>query len=228
MKSKNNFRVIFYIAAAVLFLTVIWIKKEAIIRSDKAEIVSTMLEWQKHGKPVNVKKIKKEDFAVYVKISAEQIDDIILGSYVTANIKRVIKEGAPFYLRVDNKKINGKVINVQQNINLNSGLYPILLKMEKAQKFPKDSIIQIYLKTQMLKDSLVIPTDSLIEENGEYFVYKVVENKVEKFSVEMGKANGEDLVIKKGIAIGDMVVTHGLSKISNGDKVRIYKCQMCD
>ena len=71
------------------------------------------------------------------------------------------------------------------------------------------------------EDVLVVPSESIFEEEGGIFVYKVKEDKVLKTKIETGLAN-EDLVeISSGLDEGDLIVTENPTLLKNGQEIKL-------
>lgn len=71
--------------------------------------------------------------------------------------------------------------------------------------------------------NLAVP-NQLVQSNnkGEYFVYKVNDNKVQQLYVKLGTSlNGLTEIISSEIKEGDMVVLEGITKIYDGSVVKL-------
>jgi membrane fusion protein, multidrug efflux system len=68
---------------------------------------------------------------------------------------------------------------------------------------------------------LVVPSRAIIEQMGEFFVYKIDSSKVKQTRIEPGLNLGEFLEVRKGLKPGDVIVLEGIQKVFNGSMVRI-------
>ncbi len=68
-----------------------------------------------------------------------------------------------------------------------------------------------------------MPNQSVQSNNkGEYFVYKINDNKVQQLYVKLGTSlNGLTEIISSEIKEGDMVVLEGITKIYDGSVVQL-------
>jgi len=70
-------------------------------------------------------------------------------------------------------------------------------------------------------EQLIIPYKSVLEQMGEYFVYKIDSMKIKQVRIELGSNLGEMIVVKKGLSPGDQIVLEGLQKVHQGSMVQI-------
>lgn len=68
---------------------------------------------------------------------------------------------------------------------------------------------------------LQIASSALISQGEEFFVYRVHDNRVEKVVVTTGRRSGLWVEIEKGVAPGDMLVSHPGDDLEEGSKVKI-------
>jgi membrane fusion protein (multidrug efflux system) len=67
----------------------------------------------------------------------------------------------------------------------------------------------------------VVPARAVIEQMGEYFVYRIDSSKVSQVRIDPGINAGDYLVVNKGVNPGDKIVLDGLQKVRNGSKIRV-------
>ncbi len=79
---------------------------------------------------------------------------------------------------------------------------------------------RVKLLMDVRENAVVVPTKSLIIENGGAYLYVVRTNDVvEKRYVETGPEVGNNTIIERGLAAGERIVIEGLHKLSHGMKV---------
>ena len=65
-----------------------------------------------------------------------------------------------------------------------------------------------------------IPSKALIEQMGEYFVYKIDSgNIVKQKRVQLGPSQEDKVVVKNGLNPGDRIVLEGIQKVHEGSPV---------
>ena len=89
-------------------------------------------------------------------------------------------------------------------------------------------MVSVNFETTDQKERYIIPSSAVMEDRQGRFVYIVEPSQSEqgigtihRKNVEVGQLTGNGLEILQGLKDGDRVVTAGMSRISEGQKVRI-------
>ncbi|MDE7024919.1 MAG: efflux RND transporter periplasmic adaptor subunit [Paramuribaculum sp.] len=82
-----------------------------------------------------------------------------------------------------------------------------------------------FTKVKVLLDvrenAIKVPSKALMMEKGGAYIYVVRKNNtVEKRFVETGPEVGNDIIVERGLAKGEMIVVEGIHKLSHGMKVK--------
>ena len=94
--------------------------------------------------------------------------------------------------------------------NSDNYLISVTLQVENNGSIISGSYVEIYLKTFSNNQALVVPTTSLLEEQGNFFVWvQVTPELFEKREVFIGGTDGMNTEIKKGIAVNERIVSRG-------------------
>jgi membrane fusion protein (multidrug efflux system) len=72
-----------------------------------------------------------------------------------------------------------------------------------------------------MRDTLVVPEESIIPVGDDKFVYRVVDGRAQRQKVETGQRRDGKVEIVGGLAAGDRVVTAGVVKLRDGAAVRL-------
>lgn len=129
----------------------------------------------------------------------------VLANIKTANI-RSATDNRSFTL----EQLNGRVLSYGKAANSDNYLIPVALQVENNGSFVVGSFVDIYLKTFSNNLSLVVPVTSLIEEQGNFFLWvQVTPELFEKREVFVGATDGIKTEIKKGISPDERIVTRG-------------------
>lgn len=73
--------------------------------------------------------------------------------------------------------------------------------------------------------SLGVPEQALIIQSTDKFVYKIVDDKIIRTKVMIGKRNYGKVEILEGLNEGDVILAEGTNKVRTGTKIRINKFQ---
>lgn len=127
------------------------------------------------------------------------------------------------------KKFNGRVTKVSYNIDADSSTYPVTIRILN----PSDAIrpgmpatLFFDFGSKDVKDVLMVPVHAVGKDTTGHFVYLVKKTDqglgvVKKMAIDIGKMTSKGFEVLKGIKTGDLVVTAGISHLSNGLEVRI-------
>jgi membrane fusion protein (multidrug efflux system) len=84
---------------------------------------------------------------------------------------------------------------------------------------------RVRLFTSGLRDSMVVPEESLFPVGDDKYVYKVVDGKATRQKVEIGTRREGRVEVLSGLAAEDVVVTAGALKLREGVAVQVANTQ---
>jgi membrane fusion protein, heavy metal efflux system len=114
----------------------------------------------------------------------------------------------------DAEQLNGKLLSYGKSTSANSPFIPITFEIDNTGNFIPGSVAEVYLKSFPVADALVIPVSSLIEEQGNFFVFVQMEGEsFQKREVKLGAADGINVQLLSGVSEGERVVTKGAYQI---------------
>jgi membrane fusion protein, multidrug efflux system len=80
---------------------------------------------------------------------------------------------------------------------------------------------RVRLITRQERDALVLPEQAVVPQGEDQYVYRVIEGKAVRTSVDVGQRRDGRVEIVKGLAAGDIVVTAGQLKLRDGTPVNV-------
>ncbi|CDH22976.1 MdtA/MuxA family multidrug efflux RND transporter periplasmic adaptor subunit [Xenorhabdus bovienii] len=119
----------------------------------------------------------------------------------------------------------GKLLSIDNLIDVTTGTIKMKARFDNQNNvlFP-NQFVNIQIKVNTLENAIVIPNAALQMSNEGHYVWKVdKENKVNKHKVTIGLQNAQLVVISKGLATGDRVVTDGTDQLTEGTGINIVK-----
>ena len=129
----------------------------------------------------------------------------MLGSIASANI-RTVQDNQTYSL----EQLNGKVLSFGKATNSDNFLIPVALQIDNIGNFTAGGFVEVYLKTLTNTLALTVPTSSLLEDQGTFFVYvQVTPELFEKREIKIGATDGVRTEIKTGLNSGERIVTKG-------------------
>jgi membrane fusion protein, heavy metal efflux system len=139
-----------------------------------------------------------------IRVELQQRYSPILNSIQSANI--VTGDGNTFTL----EEVDGSVVSRARSVSDRSHLLPVHLQVKNDVGLIPGTLLDIYLKTQTASQALVVPVSSLIEEQGNFFVYvQIHPESFIKRQVRAGSSDGFHTEIVEGLTEGERIVTRG-------------------
>jgi len=77
------------------------------------------------------------------------------------------------------------------------------------------------LRTSIRKKIVTIPREALVKTERSTYVFKLIGEKVKKTAIEVESEEPHDVVIRRGVAAGDVVVVSQLDKLKDGTPVEL-------
>ena len=106
-----------------------------------------------------------------------------------------------------------KLVSVGRS-TVNSPYIPVTFEVNNPGKLVSGSLVEVFLKSSPIANAISIPVSSLIEEQGNLYVYvQTAGESFEKREVKTGSSNGVEILITSGLAEGERVVTRGANQI---------------
>ena len=128
-------------------------------------------------------------------------------------------KSANFKTEYDNKvyntsDLNGKLVSYGRTTGNNNFYIPVNFEIENNGNLLPGSFVQIFLFSDVIRDALVVPVSSLIEEQGLFYVYvQTAGESFQKREVKTGAGEGMNVEILSGVESGERVVTKGAYNI---------------
>jgi RND family efflux transporter MFP subunit len=106
--------------------------------------------------------------------------------------------------------MNGEKVSYSRALASGSGYSTMTFSFKNDGTLVPGSFANIYLLAENRPNTIAIPNEALIEEQGLYFVFiKMCEESYSKRQVTIGASNGKEVEITDGIHSGDNVVVKG-------------------
>jgi membrane fusion protein, heavy metal efflux system len=111
-------------------------------------------------------------------------------------------------------RLNGKIISYGKSASESSPFIPITFEIDNTGNLIPGSVVEVYLQSFPIPDALLIPVSSLMEEQGNFFVYVQTEGETfQKREVKLGASDGINIQLLSGVSEGERVVTKGAYNI---------------
>lgn len=215
-------RKIIYGSIFLIFILGILIRMKLVKKERQLKVKTVAGQWQEKGKPVVIQGVKARDIKMYSKITITPDTATFGYAYLPEGTQKKIKPGQLIFKDDKDDLLIGEVVEVAKEIDLDTGLYPIKVKLKENIFNDKKRAI-VYVNREVLKGVICLPQEVINSKNGKNFVWIIKDNKARKKIVKIAKHNGYGAIIQTGISEGDLVVLEGYTILSEGDKVNIIK-----
>lgn len=112
--------------------------------------------------------------------------------------------------RIELGEINAKVTGIGQSLTAGSALLPLNIEVDAAPGLIPGSLANVLLRFPSQESVLVVPNESIIEEQGLYFVFVQLHPELfEKREIKKGESDGMVTAVLSGIEASEKVVTRG-------------------
>ncbi|MGM9714532.1 MAG: efflux RND transporter periplasmic adaptor subunit [Prevotella sp.] len=110
--------------------------------------------------------------------------------------------------------MNGTVVGRGQSVTEGTAYIPVTFEMDNVGDVVAGAYADVWLLTATRKNVISVPTDAIMESQGEKYVFVQVENDAYmRRTVETGGCDGMRVEIVKGLSKGEKVVTRGANAI---------------
>ncbi len=112
------------------------------------------------------------------------------------------------------KAYNGKLTSYGKMLDGGSAFIPVFFELDNKGALLPGSFVELYLLTQPIDNTLVLPKSALMQDYSQHYVYIQTDGETfEKRPIKLGVDDGQNVQILSGIEAGDRVVTKGSYQI---------------
>ena len=136
-----------------------------------------------------------------------------------------LKKGFPAKLAADalpGEVFEGKIARISPVVDAGTGTFKVTVEVsDNTLKLKPGMFARVHIVYDTHEDTMLVPRNTILEEDTESWVFKVGENTAARTRVETGYKNKTHVEILSGLEPGDTVVTTGLSTLKDGTKVKV-------
>lgn len=149
-----------------------------------------------------------DKYKVASQITSKYINDIEVGQEVE------------IYINTLDLIINGRIDSV--SLSANNGSYPIEIMLDESNSIIKPGMYaDVWVIKNKSSDGLWIPSQAILQENGESFVYTVEDGQAKKIIVDILSVRGENSAVKSILSNESVVITFGKEYVMDGAPVEV-------
>jgi membrane fusion protein, multidrug efflux system len=153
------------------------------------------------------------------------INEKALPSFINLKKSEAGKADSTFRIQLpDNSEYSysGQLSVIDRAVNPQTGTIKVRLVYPNTQKTLRAGMnCKVKVLSGNTGTQTVIPFRAVVEQMGEYFVYRIDSMKVKQTKINPGSNLGEFIVVANGLNPGDKIVLEGLQKVHNGSMVQV-------
>jgi len=116
----------------------------------------------------------------------------------------------------------GKILAIDRGVNNQTGTIKVRAEFANEKDELKDGMSGVVKVLNAASGQrILIPTKSLIEQMGEFFVFVSHDTIAKQYKVQLGPRVGTDVVILSGVNEGDKIITDGFQRLRDGGKITL-------
>lgn len=157
-------------------------------------------------------------------VTVIQLDTTKVKVNLSENVIASIKQGdkVPVTIKALNKTVTGTILTVAPKADNSTKAFPVEVGIEnKDGEIKPGMVARLNLSTGVSKAVVAVPTDALLERDGQYTAFLVEDGKAKEVQVKVGVTSGELTEAKEGINDGDTIILKGNRLVAEGQKVKI-------
>jgi membrane fusion protein (multidrug efflux system) len=145
-----------------------------------------------------------------------RVPEVFLGQVRTAQVLQITMDALP------DRTWPGKVFAINPLVDANGRSIVVRANVPNSDgRLRPGMFARVRLLTSELRDSLMIPEESLFPVGDDKYVYKVVDGRAQRQKIEIGQRRQGMVEVLDGVGAQDMVVTAGVVKLRDGAPVRV-------
>ena len=162
----------------------------------------------------------------YAAFTISEKDSMIGTFYVSEEVKNYLKPGdAARLLRGDDEETEeiGHITSIGTATDPQKGLFKVEAEfITTGQKeLSSGTSKKVAIVSNAVSGQLLIPYDSVYYDDGQAYVYTVIDGKAHRTDIETGLFNQEYIVVTSGLNAGDEIITSWASGLKDGAMVEV-------
>jgi membrane fusion protein (multidrug efflux system) len=160
-------------------------------------------------------------------VNLESLDPLKVDFRVPEVFLAQVRTGQSLQVTLDaipGKSWNGRVLAINPLIDANGRSIVIRAQVPNAGGVLRPGMFaRVNLFTSEVRDSLMVPEESLFPVGDDKYVYRIVDGRAQRRKVDIGQRRDGKVEILAGLAAGDTVVTAGQIKLREGAPVEVLR-----
>lgn len=203
---------------------------DTVKKNDRLATIQTEMGHQAITAPVDGKvgqlRAEKDDFHNGEDPFAIIFDDqtVSIQFTLTADMKDKFKIDKTYKAKIDGETYDAEVKRIE-NLPNEAGQYEMLAQIDnETADITLGSVAELAIEETVAKNALIVPTEAIVTEGDEHFVFVVKKDQAKKIAVDLLETQTEKSAIKaKDIKEKDQVIVTGQFLLTDESKVDVVK-----
>lgn len=140
---------------------------------------------------------------------------------VAAETFNLLDTGDTFPVLIDEQEYESEITSVSSMPD-DTGLYPVEATVENDDDAILSGMTSVMnVPENRVEDSVLLPTEAVVTENDETFVYVVEDSQAVRKDITIQETQSEETAVEGDVQEGDQVVINGLLTLSDGMDVNV-------
>ncbi|HLS09900.1 efflux RND transporter periplasmic adaptor subunit [Lentibacillus sp.] len=150
-------------------------------------------------------------------------DPMKINLTVAADTLDLLETGDTYPVVIDDQEYEAEITSVGTMPD-DTGLYPVEATVENDDDdILSGMVTMMNVPEKRIDDSILLPTEAVLTENDESFVYVVEDNQAVRKNVTIQETQSEETAVEGDVQEGDQVVVNGLLTLSDGMNVNVVQ-----
>ncbi|HJV45054.1 MAG TPA: efflux RND transporter periplasmic adaptor subunit [Bacillota bacterium] len=151
-------------------------------------------------------------------------DTLLVKANLSENEVKTVKIGdqVDVFIPAVNQTVKAPIRSISPTMDSQLKAYPMEVAIANDKnEFQAGMVAQVKLPSPDQNQSLVVPRNAVIEDQGKKFVFTVVNDEVKKMEITTGIETSDNSEVKSGLSENDKVVVRGQTLLKEGSKVQV-------
>ena len=171
---------------------------------------------------VNSVKVQSGDYVTPSQPVIELVDIFELDLYaeVRGEVAHALAQGQLAEVIVNGRVVTGTIIALQLDPDPMTFTHALRVRLP-GEGIRPGQVARVQLALQPLGSATVIPGTAVLYDEGQTFVFRVIDGRLHKTEVVTGYRQDDLQVISRGLAANDQVVVQGVAALTDGQQVQV-------
>ncbi|MEB3102544.1 efflux RND transporter periplasmic adaptor subunit [Ferviditalea candida] len=154
----------------------------------------------------------------------QQLDPVKIRAYLTPSAAQLVrgKTELSFSIPGSSDKMKGRISYLSDVMSMQTKSYELDLSVPNPDlKLTSGMKVQVELSDNSQDVVVTVPSLSIVREEGNTYVFVLVNDHVEKRKVELGRVNDLNQEVLSGVKEGELLVVSGQNRLKDREKVQI-------